>query len=150
AAATVRRVRQQMETAVAGGDPRMCQSCAQTLQSLEYQETLFDVLAAWRQTFLNYYRWIETGDDQAWSGWRAGRTRFEQAARRHAERFGGNLDFPAFNLTSARRFIVVAERGAVLRSVAAGIVIVMAALVLLGAWLMDERRVPRRFSGIAS
>jgi Glycosyl hydrolase family 67 C-terminus len=148
AAATVRRLRQEMETAAA--DPRMCQPCAQALQSLAYQETLFDVLAAWRQTFLSYYRWLETGDGKAWSDWRAGRTRFEHAARRHTERFGGNLDFPAFDLTSASRFIVVAERGAAMRTVAAGIVIMVVALVLLGLAFVHNRRVPRRLTAVAA
>src|SRR5262245_46643836 len=79
AAASVRQARQQMETAVAAANPQVCGPCVQTLESLAYQETLFEVLAAWRQTFLSYYRWLETGDDQAWSEWRAGRTRFERA-----------------------------------------------------------------------
>ena len=77
------------------------------------------MLAAWRQAFLSYYRRLETGGLDAWGRRRAGRMQFEVAAARHASRFGNDLDFPAFDLTSARQAVTAAERGAAARAIAA-------------------------------
>ena len=57
--------------------------CADALRSLEYQETLFDALAAWRQAFLSYYRWLDTGDADAW---RRGATAASGSRARRATR----------------------------------------------------------------
>jgi hypothetical protein len=131
AAAAVRRAQQRLQAAFeavpagTGGDVRR-----RTLRSLEYQATLFDVLAAWRQAFLSYYHWLETGDTRSWAAWRDGRARFEVAADRHAAQFGRDPDFPAFDLTSAARAISVADRTMSVRAAAA---VLLAALVLLAA-----------------
>ena len=98
AAASVRRARQRLQAAFEQAPPGTCAAiCDEALRSLEYQETLFDTLAAWRETFLSYYRWLDTGDAKAWTGWRQGRDRFAIAAAQHVARFGNDLDFPAFD-----------------------------------------------------
>jgi hypothetical protein len=149
-AASVRAAREQLEMAVAATGPGHCLSCTPALRSLEYQETLFDVLAAWRQAFLSYYRWLDSGSAQAWAEWRSGRERFHLAARRHVERFGNDLDFPALDLTSAARAIAVAERGAVLRSVATTLVIVVLALVIAGGLLIRLRQSRSHFEALSA
>ena len=75
AAAVVRRARQQLQQTLAntGGDA-CARNCDAALRSLEYMETLFDALAAWRQTFLSYYRWLDTRDTSAWTRWLEGKT----------------------------------------------------------------------------
>src|SRR5262249_53682517 len=101
AAALVRRARGRLQSVFATACGERRADCAQMLRSLEYEETLFDALAAWRHAFLAYYRWLDTGDRQAWAGWELGRDRFERAAAEHRERFAHDPDFPAFDLTSA-------------------------------------------------
>jgi hypothetical protein len=55
AAAVVRTQRQALQAAFAAAAPESCaRFCDEALRSLEYQETLFDALAAWRQAFLSY------------------------------------------------------------------------------------------------
>jgi hypothetical protein len=108
------------------------------------------VLAAWRQAFLSYYRWLDSGSAQAWEEWRSGRERFDVAARRHLERFGHDLDFPAFDLTSATRAIAIAERGAVLRSIASGLVFVVIALMAAGGLLIRLQRSHPRFEFVGA
>jgi hypothetical protein len=144
-AAAVRRARQRLQDAFAAAGPNACSSaCNDARRSLEYQETLFDVLAAWRQAFLSYYRWLETGDGGAWTEWRSGRAAFATAARRHGQRFGADLDFPAFDLTSATRAVAVADRSAVARIAASGLLLVVIALIGLGSPLMRRwRALPR-------
>ena len=140
-AAAVRKARQQLQAAFNAAPRGACgRNCEGALRSLEYQETLFDVLAAWRQAFLSYYRWLETGDPDAWDRWRAGRIQFEAAAARHASRFGNDLDFPAFDLTSARQAVTAAERGAAARVIAAGLLLLVITLLTIGCSLGAKPR----------
>jgi hypothetical protein len=134
AAAAVREARQMLQTALAAVDARTCADrCSEALRSLEYQETLFDALAAWRQAFLGYYRWLETGDPNAWNAWTSGRERFERAGARHVERFGRDPHFPAFDLTSAQQALTFAARGGWTRGVAAGLLMIVVVLLAAGA-----------------
>jgi hypothetical protein len=150
AAAVVRGVRQQVQTAFAAARPGTCgRICDETLRSLEYQETLFDALAAWRQAFLSYYRWIDTGDSKAWTEWRAGREQFEIAATRHVTRFGHDPDFPAFDLTSATQAVAAAERGAWARLFSAGLLVGLIALLAIGSPFGQRWGVPARLGALA-
>ena len=109
AANEVRRLRNEFQQAfIASGQP-CAEKCTEALRSLEYQETLFDALAAWRQAFLSYYRWMDTGDRGSWTLWSEGRDGFDTAAAAHTLRFGKDLDFPAFDFRSASQFIVTAK-----------------------------------------
>jgi hypothetical protein len=140
AAGTVRRVRQRLATAFSTANPADCSSCSAALRSLDYQESVFDVLAEWRQSFLSYYQWLDTGSDDAWREWRVGRSRFEATASRHRRQFGNDLDFPALDLTSAARAIAVADRGASIRTVAIGIVVVVMTLIVVGSMRRRDSR----------
>ena len=133
-AETVRRMRALLQTAVAATGQDACgRACADALRSLEYQETLFDALATWRQAFLSYYRWLDTGDARAWADWRDGRERFARAATQHVTRFGQDLDFPAFDLSSATQAVSAAERGGWERFLAGGVLIGMLSLMTIGS-----------------
>ena len=151
AAASVRRARQQLQAAFEQARPGTCTAiCDEALRSLEYQETLFDTLAAWRETFLNYYRWLDTGDAKAWTGWRQGRDRFAIASARHVARFGNDLDFPAFDCASATQAVTAAERGAWSRLVAVVVLIGVIAFVASGSPLGRRSRIVTRFGAIES
>jgi len=129
----VRRAREQLQAAFTTAGPRSCtQTCDEALRSLEYQETLFEALAAWRQAFLSYYRWLDTGDAKAWTMWRVGRKRFDAAAAQHVARFGDDANFPAFDLTSASRAVTAADRAAWARWLGGGILIAMLAVLGIG------------------
>ncbi|MPY90394.1 MAG: hypothetical protein GEU99_21040 [Luteitalea sp.] len=155
AAGRVRRARQQLQQALAKAKSAEASRLrvasarlAAALRSLEYQETLFDVLAAWRQAFLSYYRWLETGEAGAWTQWTAGRERFEIAAARHVARFGGDVDFPAFDLTSATQAVTYATRGAWVRRTAAALLISVIALLGIGSPFGRTWGVSRRLGAL--
>jgi hypothetical protein len=150
AVATVRRARQQLQNAFGAARPGTCpRICDEALRSLEYQETLFAALASWRQAFLSYYRWLDTGDTDAWTEWTAGRKRFEIAAAQHLARFGNDLDFPAFDLRSATQAIAVADRGGWVRGIAAALPIGVIALLGLGSPLGRQWRVRAKPGALA-
>ncbi|MEX2468100.1 MAG: hypothetical protein WD995_14410, partial [Gemmatimonadota bacterium] len=73
------------------------------VRSLEYQESLFETLAAFRATFLLYYRWLDAGGDG--DDWRRASERFLTAAQDHRARFAADLDFPAFDFEPAVRWV---------------------------------------------
>ena len=148
AAAIVRRQRELLRAAFAAGSGGMGSSTfrEEALRSLEYQETLFDTLAAWRQTFLSYYRWLDTGDSEAWTRWRDSRQQFEIAARRHVDRFGHDLGFPAFDLRSAFEAEANAGRAVWGRRLAVGLLIALVTLVGLGSPLVQRWRPAARLS----
>ncbi len=134
AVAVVRRARQQLQSAFAAAGPDACgqpQLCAEILRSLEYQETLLDALAAWRQAFLSYYRWIDSGDPAAWQGWVEGKAQFEIATASHLARFGNDPLFPAFDFTSARRVETMAEWGGSIRRLAGALMVIPVLLLML-------------------
>ncbi len=141
AAAAVHRARQQLQEAFAAMPAGDCPPlrfgeaggdvCRGAIRSLEYQETLFDVLAAWRQAFLSYYHWLDTGDTRSWDAWREGRGHFEQAAARHVAEFAHDPDFPAFDVTSAASAIAIADRTIAAR-LAAGVLLAVLLLIAAG------------------
>jgi hypothetical protein len=139
AAAIVKHQREQMRAAFAASAAAAPAPAAvarvreEALRSLEYQETLFDALAAWRQTFLSYYRWLDTSDSKAWTQWRDSRQQFADAARRHVDLFGHDLNFPAFDLRSASEAEANAGRAAWGRRLTVALLIVLVSLVLLGS-----------------
>jgi hypothetical protein len=71
------------------------------LASVDYQASLFAALADYRESFLRYYAWLDRGGDP--SAWRAAARRFQITARAHMERYGEDLDFPAFDFAPALR-----------------------------------------------
>ena len=140
AAALVRQSQGELRAAFALADPEVCaRLCDGMLRSLEYQATLFEALAAWRTTFLNYYRWLDTGDRLAWTHWESGREWFRLAATSHAQRFGHDLDFPAFDFTSARQAVAMAERDVWVRRASGSLLLAMIALVTLGSPQVQRR-----------
>jgi Glycosyl hydrolase family 67 C-terminus len=134
AAAAVRRSRDELKAAFAVASHDSCSRwCDGVLRSLDYQATLFDTLAAWRRTFLNYYRWLDTGDSGAWTQWRASRVQFRAAAARHVARFGQDFDFPALDLTSAEQALTIAERGVWVRRAAGGLLFCLILILAAGS-----------------
>jgi len=87
-------------------------------RSLAYETSLLQALAWYRAAFLNYYRWLDTGDPAAYAAWRSAAPEFRRQAQAHLAAFGGDLDFPAFDLSVALRSVRLAHRAADLRWVA--------------------------------
>ena len=69
--------------------------------SLAYEANLFETLGWYRQAFLRYYQWLDTGDPAAGRAWREAFGQYEAQKAAHLARYEGNLDFPAFNFFSA-------------------------------------------------
>ena len=79
--------------------------------ALSIRNVLSHTLAAWRETF-SYYRWLDNGEAEAWTGGARAATAFASVPAQHVARFGNDLEFPAFDCSSATQAGTAAERGA--------------------------------------
>jgi hypothetical protein len=103
----------QMRELVTGTDPTTWRDPAlrqEFVDALDYQVSLFDLLAAYRTMVLRHAQWLDTGDGEARDAWALARDRFDVAAADHEERYAGDVDLPAYNLTAARLGEERAER----------------------------------------
>jgi len=133
AAHAVQEAHRRVQAAVDAAGPDRCSGiCRQALRSIEYQESLFNVLAWWRQAFLSYYRWIDTGDRESWNAWRTGRIEFENAANAHLTQFGDDEVFPAFDPSSARQAVAAATHATWTRWIAGAMLAGLLAILTVG------------------
>src|SRR5699024_8360006 len=76
---------------------------AQLGESIDYEISLLQTLAAWRATALRYYQWLDTGSAEAGDAWHEARAEFQDARTEHLAAYAGDVDFPAYNFFAADR-----------------------------------------------
>ncbi|MDG4809426.1 hypothetical protein O7634_21985 [Micromonospora sp. WMMD1120] len=69
--------------------------------TLDYQVNLFETLSAYRTMVLRHTQWLDTGSPAARHDWRAATASYHHARDVHRQRYGGDLDLPAYNFTAA-------------------------------------------------
>jgi hypothetical protein len=69
--------------------------------SLEYQENLFETLAYHKQFVLKYYQWLDKGGKSNDIGWQIALDEYNRAKNSHIEKYGNNLNLPAYNFKVA-------------------------------------------------
>lgn len=92
-----------MRETIAATDPSTYHDPAlrtRLLDALDYQVNLFTVLGAYRAMVLRHAQWLDTGEGR--DRWSEARAAFDDAAADHEERYGTDLQLPAYNLTAAR------------------------------------------------
>lgn len=125
----------EMAELAAGVDPALVtdpELLAAFVASLDHQVDLFETLAAWRATFLEYHRWLDTGDATARSAWRTAAADFELRRAAHVERYGGDLDFPAYSFFAVERGMAHAERTEAMAWLARGLLALLVVVVAVG------------------
>lgn len=109
------------------------------VESLDYEENLFDTLAWYRQTFLYYYRWLDRGDPGSYQEWQSAYEQFEARKQEHLTKYGANLDFPAYNFFAADAGMAHAERSRVMLWIARILLALIAAALLSGSKFVQTR-----------
>jgi len=102
------------------------------LQSLDYEENLFETLAWYRKSFLRFYQWLDRGDRDAYREWEEAGARFHVVKKEHLGKYGKNLDFPAYNFFAADIGMTLLQRNEGMKWVARVIFAVTLALILTG------------------
>jgi hypothetical protein len=100
-------------------------------RSLAYQQDLFGTLAAYRETFLSHYRWLDTGSPAARAAWRNAEQTYRERKAAHVARYGDDLDFRAYSFHDADTGLAHADRSPAMAWLAR--LLILAAIVTIGA-----------------
>ncbi|MCK4751676.1 MAG: hypothetical protein KAT15_31685 [Bacteroidales bacterium] len=80
------------------------------IASVEYEIELFRLLDYYRQFFMNYYRWIDTGDPRAKTAYKVAMGQCKAVMNYHGEKYGGDLSTLGMDFDEAATGIEVAEQ----------------------------------------
>lgn len=58
------------------------------VSSLEYEESIYETLAWYRQFFLQYYHWLEEGNSNSSKEWKTALEKFEEEKEKHYSTYG--------------------------------------------------------------
>ncbi len=100
--------------------------------SLAYEESTLEVLAAYREYFLRLAEWHDTGSPAAYAAWTAALASYRSEAATHLETYTGDVQHPPLNLTAADLGIARAERDLPMAWSARILLAVLVAWVVLG------------------
>lgn len=113
------------------------------LSTLDYELDTLRLLAAYRAMILHQGQWHDTLSPDAHAAWDADRAEFEELAAAHLDRYEGDIDHPAFNLTAAQLGVERAERDATMAWLARGLLVLAAAWVVIGMLAARTRLVAK-------
>jgi hypothetical protein len=110
------------------------------LGTLDYEVDTLGLLAEYRELVLRQGQWHATGSPRAREQWAAALKRYRTLAATHLERYQGDLDHPAYNLTAADLGISRSERDPAMAWLARGLLALALGWLGAGAWLAHRRR----------
>jgi hypothetical protein len=113
------------------------------LDTLDYELDTLRLLSAYRAMILHQGQWHDTLSPDAHAAWDADRVEFEKLAAAHLERYEGDVDYPAFNLTAAQLGVERAERDATMAWLARGLLVLAIAWVVIGMLAARTRLVAK-------
>jgi hypothetical protein len=114
------------------------------LESLDYEENLFETLAWYRQAFLHYYHWLDTGDAKSYRIWTEAYGRFREVKQGHLTAYGKNLDFPAYNFYAADLGMAHAKRSIPMIWFARCLLFIIICLFFAGSRTIQDRHSDHR------
>jgi hypothetical protein len=115
--------------------------------SVDYEAELFRLLGHFRQFFMNYYRWIDTGDRHAAANYKVAMGQFKAVARFHEEKFSRNLNTLGMDLGEALSGIRIAENTGMSIRWARVVVVITLFLLLMGIPGFVRNRARMKFAG---
>ncbi len=134
---------ERMRTLVAGTDPATWRDPAMReafLGTLDYEVDTLGLLAEYRELVLRQGQWHATGSSQARDQWSAALERYRGLAASHLERYQGDVDHPAYNLTAAELGIARSERDPAMAWLARGLLALAVGWLVAGAVVAFRRR----------
>ena len=121
------------------------------LGTLDYEVDTLGLLAEYRELVLRQGQWHATGSSQARDQWSAALERYRGLAASHLERYQGDVDHPAYNLTAAELGLARSERDPAMAWLARGLLALAVGWLVAGAVLAFRRRgEPTRSAAAAS
>jgi hypothetical protein len=135
-----------MRDAVAGTDAATWRDPAlhdAFVETLDYELDALRLLGAYRAMILHQGQWHDTLSPEVHAQWDADRVEYEALAAAHLEKYEGNVDYPAFNLTAAQLGVERAERDLAMAWFARVLLVLAAAWVVIGMLAARTRLVRR-------
>ncbi|RLD68944.1 MAG: hypothetical protein DRI95_01545 [Bacteroidetes bacterium] len=108
------------------------------LSSIDFQINLFTSLAHYRNYFLSYYQWLDTGSSKSKNNWQLALKEFKREYAIHMSKHNGNLDFPAYNFREANVGIQVADRTNITIWLSRIMLILLVLSILLGIPVLQK------------
>jgi hypothetical protein len=121
-------------------DPQMYDAFVATM---DYEVDVLRLLAAYRAMILHQAQWHDTLSADAYAAWEADRDEYRALAAAHLERYDGDIDHPAFNLTAAELGVQRADRDMAMAWIARVLLLLAAVWVVIGV-LSSRTRLVRR------
>lgn len=134
---------ERMRALVAGTDPATWRDPAMReafLGTLDHEVDTLGMLAEYRELVLRQGQWHATGSSQARDQWSAALERYRGLAASHLERYQGDVDHPAYNLTAAELGIGRSERDPAMAWLARGLLALAVGWLVAGAVVAFRRR----------
>ena len=111
--------------------------------TMDYEVDVLKLLASYRAMILHQAQWHDTLSGDAYAAWEADRDVFEERAAAHIERYAGDIDYPAYNLTAAELGVERANRDLAMAWLARALLLFAGAWVVIGV-LASRTRLVRR------
>ncbi|BCJ35221.1 hypothetical protein Athai_27240 [Actinocatenispora thailandica] len=134
---TAVRVVRRMRALIAGTDPGDWTEPAlrgRFLAALDYQQSLFRTLAAYRTLVLRHAEWLDTGSHRAYDAWHAAQREFVARRAQHRARYGDSLALPAYNFTAAELGLARADRDVAMAWLSRALLAITLLALAAGAW----------------
>ena len=113
------------------------------LDTLDYELDTLRLLESYRAMILHQGQWHDTLSPKAHAQWDSDRVAYEERAAEHLAKYGGNLDYPAFNLTAAQLGVERAVRDEPMAWVARVLLVLALAWVVIGMLAARTRLVAK-------
>ena len=113
------------------------------LGTMDYEVDVLRLLSSYRAMILHQAQWHDTLSGEAYAAWEQDRDEFEERAAAHVERYAGDIDYPAYNLTAAELGVQRADRDLAMAWLARLLLVFAGAWVVIGA-LASRTRLVRR------
>jgi hypothetical protein len=111
--------------------------------TMDYEVDVLGLLSSYRAMIMHQAQWHDTLSQDAYDAWEADRDDFEALAAAHLERYTGDIDYPAYNLTAAELGVERADRDLEMAWIARGLLFLAGLWVVIGV-LSSRTRLVRR------
>lgn len=98
--------------------------------ALDYEVDTLGLLSSYREMFLRQAQWHDTLSGEAYAQWQSARDDYVARAAEHLDRYEGDVQHPAWNLTAAQLGVDRADRDLAMSWLARVL------LLLAGAWIV--------------
>jgi hypothetical protein len=118
------------------------------IASVEYEIELFKLLETYRQFFMYYYRWLDTGEASSRSEYKLALGQFKAQVRHHRDLYAGDLNTLGMDFQESDQGIRIAENTSLCTRWARILVVIALFLLIMGIPGFVRDRGYRKFAGV--